>query len=339
MSPLAVSLIDLLNPSPSPSPSPAPKQSGIDPWAIIGIVASILTIGTAFVGLARYRENRKQRKAGRLVNELVGKLLDAEEIERNTKATKEQAEEAKSELASLREVIDDLSHRISLVPEQVDRLVQARQLEQLSARLSKDFKEYARIEQELQERRAGTLDARIHEVIEHEMLPAQNRLERRNAYILGLVALSLALSLVPIRISYLVYNYFDILGGSPNWNSDDPAWMIVIGSTLVALLVFAASSLSSMIEKYLVALGKYRFIIGFGLALVIAIALGYYWRDSSSAAGCYPIPCGYPTLPYVAAGIAFNFSPVLGGMLLVSIVSLNRNKSIKRKLLARPQHE
>jgi hypothetical protein len=331
MSPLAVSLIDLLK----LSSSPPPKQPGTNWVVVIGVVGSLVTIGGAFIGLAGYSDRRKQRKRSHLVNELLDEKLDAEEIEKDTIAAKEKAEEAKDELTSLREVRDDLSDQIALVPEEVDRLVQARQLEQLAARLSKDFKEYASIEDGLRERKPGALDLRIRDVIEHEMLPLQNRLERRNAYILALVVLSLALSLSPIRISYLIYSYFYILGGSPNWASDDPAWMIVIGSTIIALLIFAATPLSSMVQKYVAALGKYRFIIGLAFALIVSIILGYYWRDYAVENGCTPYPCGYPRFPYTTAGIVFNIAPLLGGLLLVSIVSLNRNRAIKRKLLAR----
>lgn len=333
MTALALPLIELLK----ITRPPASKQSGVNFVVIVGVVSGIITIAGAFIGIARIGEKGREKKINRRVNELVAKQLDAEKIEQSAKAAKAHAERVQDELARLNDAKETLGHQISQIPQEVDRLLRISQLEQLATRISRDFKEYISIQQDLQGTgTAGALDVRIRDVIEHEILPMQRRVDRRNTYIFVLVVLLLALSLSPIRASDLVYNYFSILGNSPNWTSDSPIWMIAIGGSVIALLFLAASSLSSRLERYMYALGRSFYIIGLSLPLILTIALGYYWRDDALAGACAPYACGYPAFPYTAASIAFNVAPILGGLLLISIVSLARNRYRKPKLFTTP---
>ncbi len=342
MSLLATSIADLLKPSPSPSPSP--KQSSLDLTVLIGVVSGIVTIVTAILATTRFfsRSRRRKERVDRRIDEIVQRQLEAEDIEESVKEAEEHAKKAEDELARLREVRDDLSHQISQLPQEADRLFLGKQLEQLAERLSKDFREYISIERKLQApKTAGLLDARIREIIEQDMLPVMTKRERLTTYVFVLLILSLAINLSPIRVSGYIWDYFNILSDSLNWTTGSQALMIALGSLVIALFIFGASSLSTTIENYLLTLGKYRFVISLSLALVIAVILGYAFRDAALAAlanSCYPISCGFPNGPFTGADISFNVAPVLGGILLVAIVNTRRNRSANSKLLAKPRH-
>ena len=162
-------------------------------------------------------------------------------------------------------------------------------------------------------------------MIESSILPVQKKRERRNSYILLILISLLILNLSPIHLSDYILRYFNILSNSPEWTPDSPWWMIVFGSAAVAALLWFASSSMSKVQKYIARLPWTPLAIISVVLLVASIALGYNFRDDAATGACYPYSCGYPSVPYIAAGVAYNLAPVWGGFLLFSIIRARQN--------------
>jgi hypothetical protein len=201
----------------------------------------ILTILGSFAGVASFISRLKLRRAERRVYEAALTQIKAEDA---AKSAEEAKEKAGKEVANLREEKNTLSLEIGKLPQEANRLYLIKQLETLASGLNSDFKEYVSIERQLHALEpVTTLDARVREAVEVAIVPVQKQRERRNTYVFLLLVFLLVVNLSPIPLNYLVERYFNVLGNSPNWTSDSPAWMIGFGSFAVVLLLLFASSL------------------------------------------------------------------------------------------------
>lgn len=298
--------------------TPHPAQSTVSLWGIVVDASVIIGVVSGVVALfplvAGYRRRKRRREVQDRIEQIVETQLDAEGAERS----KEKAEE---ELQGLELAKAKLEIEIQQVHQQVDRMVLERQLSGLADSISKDFTEFKIIEAKLQSAQSTTtLDPKIREAIEAEMLPVHRQQGRRNTFILLVLVALLALSLSPINVSSLVRQYFSVLANSPNWTADAPAWMMALGSVVIALVLFWLYLLSSAIQRYAARLERVIFIAVISVLFAAAVALGYFFWEDAVSALCSPESCGYSLLDANSAAIAFNAASILGGLLLFLVI-------------------
>lgn len=300
-----------------------PKASGISLWAVVVAIGVIVGIPASVIGILSYVDYRRQRRVDREIIEFAKSSVEAKNAQKKRRETEQDLKETERDLEQLKGLRDDLSRQIAELPREANRLFLERQLEVLAGNISKDFSEYQSIEARLSSvETASALDPRIRGAIETSILPVQKERERRNGYILLILILLLLLNLSPIRISDYVWRYFNVLSDSPDWTPDSPQWMIVFGSLVVTGLLWCAYSLIPRFQKIMFNLQRIPFAVASASLLVIAIILGYNFRDDAASSACYPDYCGYPPVPYVLACIAFNLAPLFGGLFLFLIFKL-----------------
>lgn len=292
------------------------KHTGISPWAVVVTASVIIGIVAGVIGVLSYINYYRQRRVDREIIEIAKSNVGAKDAEKSKRETEQEVQQLKG-------LRDKLSRQISQLPGEANRLFLERQLEELVRNISKDFKEYETIKTRLQSAAtSSTLDPQIRRVIKSSILPVQKERERRNGYILLTLILLLALNLSPVRISDYVWKYFNALSDSPEWTMDSPAWMIAFGSIAIAVLFWCAYSLIPKFQKYVLKLRWTALVITSAGLLISLIILGYNFRDEAAGLACSPVSCGYPPVPYTAAGIAFNLAPICGGLFLFLIFKL-----------------
>jgi predicted RNase H-like nuclease (RuvC/YqgF family) len=126
------------------------KPSGINPWAAVVAVGVIIGIIASVIGILAFIQYNRQRRADREIIEIAKANVNAKDAEKNIK-------EVQQELGQLKALRDDLSHQISQLPGEANKLFMERQLEELSRNITRDFVEYEDIKTRLQSAAAASL--------------------------------------------------------------------------------------------------------------------------------------------------------------------------------------
>lgn len=288
---------------------PSQRSTGLQLWQLIVGASVILTLLLGLGTFFDWGTRIKDRRVNKEIRKMVRSELEAKNIE--------------EKLGELTQLNDSLREQISRVPNEVDRLVLQRRMEQLTVGLTRDFEEYRSLVRALRPLdTAPKLDLRIRTVIENTMLPPQGQRERRNIYMLLLLVALGALNLSPISANDFVRNYFNILSNSVNWTISSVTWSLLIGALVIAVILLFASELLTFFKTFLDKL-KHPALLGLlAVATIIFTVLGYAWRGSLVAQICNTVVCSgsYDTTQYNGTSIVFNLAPLTAGFFLTVLV-------------------
>lgn len=294
----------------------ASHPGGIQPWQLIVAVSVVITLVVGLGSFVDWGNRIRNRRVDRRILELVTDQLMAEDIE--------------GRVQQLGELNRKLQRQIDGLPAEANRLFLQQRMDVLATSIAQDFEEYRSLEVAIGTSASSTaLDPMIRQAIEQNMLSPQKRRDRRNLYVLVLLGLLIALNLLPISVSGLVYQYFGVLGDSPYSPGADVVGLIFIGSLVIALVLLFVAELSTWLLRALDRLQGRRWLIGLAVAIVLVAAAGYWFRYFLLSQACFPIGC-YPSPgTYALAGVALNLEPLLVGL---SLAVLARRAWLRRSV-------
>jgi hypothetical protein len=95
---------------------------------------------------------------------------------------------------------------------------------------------------------------------------------------------------------------------------------IIIGSTVIAALLLFLAELIPKLMTVLDRLTRPLWLAGLSIAIVVAAAVGYWFRYLVIIRPCYQIGCHSSPGTYAVIGLALNLAPMLAGLLLATLV-------------------
>jgi hypothetical protein len=276
-------------------------------WQLVVAIGVVIGILVGLGSFVDWGSRIRNRRANHRVLKLVRDQLTAEDIE--------------GRLKRLVELDRSLREQIESLPAKADRLFLQNRMKALAESIAHDFEEYGKLEAALgTTEESPALNPIIRDVIERTMVSPQKRRDRRLVYVLVLLGLIVAIDFVPINISGLVYQYFGVLGDSPSAAGGDVVSAIIIGSMVIAVLLFLAELIPQLLPV-LDRLRRPRWLVGLAVSIVLVAAVGYWFRYVVITQPCFQL-VGCPPSPgtYGLIGVALNLLPLLAGLLFAILI-------------------
>jgi hypothetical protein len=267
----------------------AAHQTRDEHWQLVVSIGVILGIVVAIGTFADWGNRIRNRRVDGRVLELVRDQLMAEDIEDRVK--------------ELGELNRQLQAEIDGLPAEANRLFQQQRMDDLRTSIYHDFEEYRRLEAAVgTSASSSALDPMIRQAIEQTMVSPQKRRDRRNIYVLALLAALVLINFIPISVNQLVYAYFGTLIYSPTLPGEAVVAVVIIGSIFIAGVLLFLTELIPQLLPVLDRLRRPAWLIALSVAIILGVGVAYFARNMAIGPGCHSNGCALPQCRAPGAG-------------------------------------